>query len=210
MYIIVDGPDYSGKTTLVAALAERLRADGYEVEQVREPGGTPLAEELRAKVLAGETEGSPDCELFMFLAARADLFTRRVLPALESGKIVLGDRGNPSTFAYQCRDDVSRDLFKRYKRIAMPLSPMYIFLEISYDEYERRKKLRNSTVDALEARYDSRSKFESLMTAYRQARDMEPRCVTTTVDGRTVEDLVEYLYPFVLNVVHQRKQDENR
>lgn len=209
MYIIIEGPDYSGKSTLVEGLDKRLRDDGYEVETVREPGGTPLAEELRARVLRGETEGSPDCELFLFLAARADLFTRRVLPALEAGKIVIGDRGGPSTYAYQCKDDVSRDLFKRYKRIAMPMNPLYIFLEISYDEYERRKKLRASGTDALEARYDTRAKFESLMTAYRQARDMEPRVVTAMVDGITPEKLVDDLYPFVLNVVHQRKHNEN-
>lgn len=204
MYIIVEGPDCSGKSTLAAAIIERLTADGHVVEAVREPGGTPLAEEIRAKVFAGETEGSPDCELFLFLAARADLFTRRILPALEAGKVVLGDRGGPSTYAYQCKDDVSRDLFKRYKRIAMPLNPLYIFLEISYEEYERRKLARNTALDALEARYDTRAKFEALMASYRQARDMEPRVVSTIVDGRTTEDLVEELYPFVLNAIHQR------
>ena len=204
MYIIVEGPDCSGKSTLAKALEERLVSEGYCVESVREPGGTALAEDIRAKVLRGETEGSPDCELFLFLAARADLFTRRILPALEAGKVVLGDRGGPSTYAYQCKDDVSRDLFKRYKRIAMPLNPLYIFLEISYEEYERRKLARQEDIDALEARYDTRAKFEALMASYRQVRDMEPRVVSTIVDGRTTEDLVEEIYPFVLNAIHQR------
>ena len=204
MYIIVEGPDCSGKSTLAKALEARLVSEGYCVEAVREPGGTALAEDIRAKVLRGETEGSPDCELFLFLAARADLFTRRILPALEAGKVVLGDRGGPSTYAYQCKDDVSRDLFKRYKRIAMPLNPLYIFLEISYEEYERRKLARQEDIDALEARYDTRAKFEALMASYRQVRDMEPRVVSTIVDGRTTEDLVEEIYPFVLNAIHQR------
>ena len=199
-YIVIEGPDYAGKTTLIENIKQKLESEGTKVVVVREPGGTPLAEKLRDMVRAGEATGSSDCEMFLMLAARSDLFYRCVLPALEEGAVVIGDRGTPSTFAYQCRDDVSRDMLRRYKKIAMPLNPMYIFLELSYEEYTRRKQERGAE-DAIEARYDTQSKFESLLCAYRAAREIEPRTVMINVDNKTPEQVCAEAMPYVVNAI---------
>jgi dTMP kinase len=97
----VEGIEGAGKTTQVARLAERLRALGREVLVVREPGGTPVAEEARRVVLDPALCPGATAELFLYLVARADLVHRVVRPALERGATVLADRFDLSTRAYQ-------------------------------------------------------------------------------------------------------------
>ena len=99
LFVTFEGIEGSGKTTQVAKLVERLRACGREVVVVREPGGTPLAEEARRLVLDPGLSPSPAAELFLYLAARADLIERVVIPALERGATVLADRFDWSTRA---------------------------------------------------------------------------------------------------------------
>ena len=100
-FIVVDGPEGAGKTTLVGRLASRLRAAGHDVLEVRQPGGTPLAEAARAAALDAEMHATPLAELFLMLAARADQVAKVIRPALESGRVVLSDRYDLSTEAYQ-------------------------------------------------------------------------------------------------------------
>ncbi len=100
-FIVVDGPDGAGKTTLVRRLAGRLRAAGHEVLEVRQPGGTPVAEAARAAALDADMHASPLAELFLILAARADQVEKVIRPALERGQVVLSDRYDLSTEAYQ-------------------------------------------------------------------------------------------------------------
>jgi dTMP kinase len=100
-FVVVEGPDGAGKSTLVRALGARLLAEGVRVLQVREPGGTPVAEAARKVALRSRHEISPAAELFLILAARADLVTRVIRPALEEGLVVLADRFDLSTRAYQ-------------------------------------------------------------------------------------------------------------
>jgi dTMP kinase len=82
-------------------MAERLRAEGRDVLVVREPGGTPLAEEARRLFLDPALEPGAAAELFLLLVARADLVERVVRPALVRGVVVLADRFDLSTRAYQ-------------------------------------------------------------------------------------------------------------
>jgi len=85
----------------VRAIAGRLLADGFQVLTVREPGGTPVAEAARKLALRSRHELSPAAELFLVLAARADLVARVIRPALDAGQVVLADRFDLSTRAYQ-------------------------------------------------------------------------------------------------------------
>lgn len=99
--MVVEGPEGAGKSTLVRALGARLLAEGQAVLTVREPGGTPVAEAARKVALRSRHEISPAAELFLLLAARADLVARVIRPALEAGQVVLADRFDLSTRAYQ-------------------------------------------------------------------------------------------------------------
>jgi dTMP kinase len=100
-FIVLEGPEGSGKSTLVGPLAERMRAGGADPIVVREPGGTRAAEVARQALLDPEHPIGPVAELFFYLAARADLVQTVIRPALEAGRVVLSDRFALSTEAYQ-------------------------------------------------------------------------------------------------------------
>lgn len=99
--ISVEGLDGTGKTTVCADLAERLGALGHDVLRLREPGGTPLGEEVRALLSDPARTLAPRTELLLFAAARAELVSTVLEPALAQGTWVLLDRFVDSTVAYQ-------------------------------------------------------------------------------------------------------------
>jgi dTMP kinase len=101
LFVVLEGPEGSGKSTLLGPLAERMRSTGVEPVVVREPGGTRAAEIARQALLDPEHPVGPLAELFLYLAARADLVQTIIRPALASGRVVLSDRFALSTEAYQ-------------------------------------------------------------------------------------------------------------
>ena len=100
MFITLEGLDGSGKTTQVELLAEAIRETGRDVVTTREPGGTPLGEQVRDLLLRGD-DVAPWTEAALFAAARAELVDRVIAPALEAGAVVLCDRYLDSSLAYQ-------------------------------------------------------------------------------------------------------------
>ena len=100
-FIVVEGPEGAGKSTLVAALATRMRQLGMAPVMVREPGGTAAGELARQALLDPDRPIGPVAELFFYLAARAELVEKVIGPALRTGGTVLSDRFSLSTEAYQ-------------------------------------------------------------------------------------------------------------
>lgn len=100
-FLVFEGVDGSGKSTQVGLCVEALRASGHEVVQVREPGGTALSQAIRELVLDPSRSVSPQAELLLYMAARAQLVSEVIRPALVAGKIVVADRFGWSTYAYQ-------------------------------------------------------------------------------------------------------------
>src|SRR6185503_12936805 len=100
--IVLEGPEGAGKTTQLRLLAEWLSGAGQTVVAVREPGGTPLGDEIRKLLLEDPSSDIvPRAESLLFMASRAQLLERKIKPALEQGAIVLLDRFFLSTYAYQ-------------------------------------------------------------------------------------------------------------
>lgn len=100
-FITFEGGEGSGKTTQLQRLAERLARAGHEPLVTREPGGTPISEAIRDLLLDPERRLGPVAEAMLMVAARAELVTNVIRPALEGGRIVLCDRYGDSTLAYQ-------------------------------------------------------------------------------------------------------------
>lgn len=101
LFIVFEGVEGAGKTTHLRRLSRRLDRLGIAHIVVREPGGTPAGERIRDIVLDPESELFPETELLLLLAARAEFVRRVVQPALARGELVLGDRYEFSTLAYQ-------------------------------------------------------------------------------------------------------------
>ena len=118
-FIVIEGGEGAGKSRLLAALGERLGASGHEVVLTREPGGTPLGEQIRSLVLRDYALDDRLAELLLFEAARAHLAGRVIRPALERGAIVLCDRFAASSVAYQgFGRELGRDVVERANAIA--------------------------------------------------------------------------------------------
>ena len=102
LFITFEGGDGAGKSTHLFFVAEALRNRGEKIVCLREPGGTIIGEQLRNTVLdPGNYVMSDECELLIYEAARAQLVSQVIRPALETGSIVLCDRFSDSTVAYQ-------------------------------------------------------------------------------------------------------------
>ncbi len=118
-FIVIEGGDGAGKSRLLGALAERLGAGGRDVVMTREPGGTPLGEEIRSLVLRDVAVGDHLAELLLFEAARAHLVATVIRPALQRGAIVLCDRFAASSVAYQgFGRQLGREIVERANGIA--------------------------------------------------------------------------------------------
>ena len=101
-FITVEGIEGVGKSTNIAHICSLLETAGIDVVMTREPGGTLLGEAIRGLLLDPRYTGmSPDCELQLMFAARAEHLARVILPALEQGQWVLCDRFTDATYAYQ-------------------------------------------------------------------------------------------------------------
>ncbi len=102
-FLVVEGMDGAGKTTLVDAIIKRLHAANREAIQVRDPGGSVLGEMFRGMIKDAKAaeKVEPVAELLGFLMTRAQMVAQVIIPAVEAGKVVVTDRFTMSTFAYQ-------------------------------------------------------------------------------------------------------------
>ena len=152
-FIVVEGPDGVGKTTLASRLAARLRAIGHTVLEVREPGGTPVAEAARSIVLDPDLDATPLAELFLMLAARADLVAHVIRPALDAGTIVLGDRYELSTWAYQVEGrQLPREAVLEANRLATGglVPDLTLVLDAPGDVLQHRMAIDGKALDRIE------------------------------------------------------------
>ena len=157
-FVVVEGPEGAGKSTLVRWLGTAFRAEGREVLTVREPGGTPIAEAARKLALKSRHDRAYAAELFLFLAARADLVERVIRPALADGQMVIADRFGLSTIAYQVagrglpRADVEAAL-----RVATGgLTPnLTLILDVPVTVGRERQKLAGKVRDRIEREDDT-------------------------------------------------------
>ena len=102
MFITLEGPDGSGKSTQAALLVKFLQAQSRAVIHTREPGGTPIGDQIRGVVHnLDNTEMHPHTEVLLYVASRAQLVAQVIRPALDDGKLVICDRYADSTLAYQ-------------------------------------------------------------------------------------------------------------
>lgn len=144
-FIVLEGPDKSGKSTQACLLARRLRRRGVPFVHTREPGGTSFAEAIRRILLSPRHKVEPLAELLLYEAARAQHTTEKLLPALRAGKMVICERYTLATLAYQgWARGLSLPLIRRLNRIATGgLEPdLTVVLDIPESQFATRDRLR--------------------------------------------------------------------
>jgi len=187
-FITLEGVDGAGKSTHIPWIAERLRASGREVVVTREPGGTPLAEKLRALVLAEPMD--PFAETLLMFAARADHVRKVILPALERGAWVVCDRFTDATAAYQGGGKgVSGNLIARLAQAVHPgLEPdQTLVFDCPYEVSRSRLNASGRALDRFEA--EERAFFDRVRAAYRDLAQAEPGRVRIIDGSKSPEEV---------------------
>lgn len=153
-FITFEGIDKCGKSIQAEGLAGRLQSQGYKVVSTREPGGTEIAERIRALVLDPQLTAMTDLtELLLYMASRAQHTEQRIRPSIEAGYIVISDRYADATVAYQGYGRGSDlDRIAALNRIATGgIRPdLTVLLDIPPLEAARRRRRMNDTPDRLE------------------------------------------------------------
>ena len=196
VFITLEGPDGSGKSTQFRLLAKRLTAAGFAVLESAEPGGTPIGRQIRRILLDSMNRDlAPTAELLLMFAARAQNVEQWILPALREGKIVLSDRFTDSTLAYQgAGRGLGADVVLQVDRIACHglVPDLTICVDVDTDTGLARAHSRNfDSSDLDESRIDREAiEFHhKVRDAYFALAEAEPNRVRI-IDGNKAPALV--------------------
>ena len=203
LFITFEGLDKAGKTTQITRLATRLERLGHTVFSTREPGGTPLCEEIRQILMKKQSEKLVDeAELLLFSASRAQLLREKLWPELDAGHIVLCDRFADSTTAYQ---GYARGMDLEFIRqlnsyaIGNRWPDLTLFLDLTVEEsFKRLGKVLDTTkaeVDRFEI--ESRRFYEQVRKGFQELAAGHPERIVTLDASQSVEDLDEQIWKIV-------------
>lgn len=202
-FITLEGIDGAGKTTQLAWITEFLRSRGIRVTATREPGGTPVGEQLRSIVLGGGHELHPETEALLMFAARREHIDKVIVPALNSGAWVVCDRFSDASFAYQGGGSgVDRDKLALLERWAQDgLQPDQTFLFDVVPEVGRERSQKAGVADRFEQ--EKQAFFERVRGAYLERAANDPRRIHVIDGARSIaeirQELTRCLEPFFIH-----------
>ena len=206
MLITFEGLDYSGKSTQVQLLADRLTLQDHRVLVLREPGGTDKGEKIRKMLLDKNNDGMTEAsELFLFSASRSQLIQEVMRPALDSGMVVICDRYYDSTTAYQgFGRGIPLEVIYAINRYATGglVPDVTFFLDIPIREIERRMRSAKTNIDRMES--NGIEFYERTRNGFLQIAKTESRyCV---IDGlQPIDDLHELIWQHVTEAIINQK-----
>jgi dTMP kinase len=190
-FISLEGGEGAGKTTVMTALRGALAASGADVLATREPGGTPLAESIRALLLGtgGDEPVVAETELLLMFAARVQHVRHVILPALEGGRWVISDRFTDSSFAYQGGGrGLPEGLIAGLERDVVGIRPgLTLLLDVGVDQGRARAHGRNGEVDRIEHEQDAF--FERVRATFLQRAAADPGRIHV-IDASRPADMV--------------------
>ena len=167
--ISLEGGEGAGKTSAIVAIRDLLQAQGHEVVLTREPGGTPLAEQIRHLLLdAHEETLAPETELLLMFAARAQHVREVIRPALQRGAFVVSDRFTDSSYAYQVHGrGLDHALVEELERKVVGIKPgLTLLLDLDVREGRARANGRDLWPDRIESEQDDF--FERVREGFRK------------------------------------------
>ena len=200
MFITFEGPDGSGKSTVIKKVYEKLSSDGYDIVLTREPGGTPIAEKIRDIILDNSNqEIDARTEALLYAASRRQHLVEKIWPALKEGKIVLCDRFLDSSLAYQggarnlgIENVLNINLFateNTYPDLTLffDVSPEIGLSRVSHDKKRVADRLDNENENFHEKVY---SAFKDIVKTYKDR--------TVIIDAsKPLEEVIEATYKVI-------------
>lgn len=202
-FITFEGIDGSGKSLQSQMLAEALQSREYTVEQIRDPGGPEISEQIRGILLNRDNHKmAPVTELLLYQAARAQLVSEKILPALKQGHIVISDRFFDSTVAYQGYGrNLDLDMINRANRLgSLDVTPnRTYYLDIEYKESLRRRTADGKTADRMEN--NGEAFFQTIRSGYIKTAEQQSQRIlqldgslsVQTLSRQILEDLLPRL-----------------
>jgi dTMP kinase len=206
-FITFEGTEGGGKSTQINLLAARLRERGLTVRTLREPGGTPIGEEIRHTLQhsAQNQAMTAEAELLLMNASRAQLVREVIRPALRAGEIVLCDRFYDSTIAYQGYGR-GLDLETVRRIIAFAVGDtrpdLTIVLHVPIDVSEVRRKAREAKQRDRMEELD-RQFFERVEAGFKAIAAAEPKRVRVLDATESIERVQEQIWSIALSAVSQ-------
>jgi len=202
MFISLEGPEGSGKSSQLPLLAEYIESLGFSVVKTREPGGTKIGDQIREVLVRMDNEElHPRTEILLFLAARAQLVEELIKPSLAEGKVILCDRFGDSTLAYQgYGHGLDLDKLRTMLQFATDgLKPdLTILLDVDIMTGLKRKKAKEewNRLDAYETSF-----HERVRNGYHQLAQEEPKRWRTVDASQPAEIVQSQLRTLVRNAL---------
>ena len=190
IFITMEGPDGSGKSTQIALLKEYLEKEGYDVIITREPGGTRISENIREVILNPEyKEMSSVTEMLLYASARAQLIAEVIGPAIDSGKAVISDRFVDSSLVYQgmARGLGVEKVYEINKAAIGDYMPDVTFMLDLPAEVGISRKKDQKELDRMEQ--ESLDFHRSVAEGYRQMADRFPDRIKTIDATLPIEEI---------------------
>lgn len=191
LFISFEGIEGSGKSTQIQTLRERFEAQGRTVHCLREPGGTPFGENLRALILGQKTPLDPMAETCLFLASRANLLAQDILPALQNPQaVVLLDRYIDSTLVYQghARGLSMNPFWAMHQFAPLNLLPhLTVFLDVDVELSLARVNSRGNAKDYFETR--AKDFHQKLAEGYRQLAQQFPQRIVRLAGEQGIDQI---------------------
>lgn len=209
MFITLEGPDGSGKSSQMNPLAEYLQKEGYDVLETREPGGTEIGDQVRQVIMDLKNKSMyPASEILLFQASRAQLVREVIRPALADGKVVLCDRYADSTLAYQgYGHQTDMQMLTRIVEFATGgLKPdLTLYIDIDAEEGLRRRSEGDGEWNRMD---DYAVEFHKRVRAgYHEMMAAEPKRWVEIDGGQTPADVQKKLQEAVLDRLKVRQKD---
>ena len=203
MFITLEGPEGSGKTTAVEAAVKALEEKGYQIVRTREPGGTPIAEQIRNVILDKDnTNMDPRTEALLYAASRRQHLVEKVWPAIKEGKIVICDRYLDSSLAYQ---GYARGLginavldINKFAAKYMPNRTYFIDIkpEVGLARIQGRSKIDRLDLEDI-------SFHHRVYEGYLACAKLFPERILTVNGDDTIENIVKVISSDLLKVIHE-------
>ena len=204
LFITFEGTEGCGKSTQIELLARQLRKLGHDALALREPGGTPIGEEIRhtLKHSRANTAMTSEAELLLMNASRAQLVREVIRPALAAGRIILCDRFYDSTTAYQGHGrELDLQMIKSIIDIAVGETrpDLTLLLRVSPEVSELRRVVRQATLPFMRDRMEEADKgfFARVARGYETIAAAEPERVRVLDGADSVEHVFKKIWELV-------------